>query len=128
LRVGQHESPWTAKELREVRAELEAEIERARTDLRTAEAELQGLLRDAGDGAGDDQADAGANIFDREHEMSMANNSREKIEQLTHALERLDDGTYGICEACGNAIGKFRLQAAPRATLCVTCKQKQERR
>jgi RNA polymerase-binding transcription factor DksA len=48
--------------------------------------------------------------------------------QNLHALERLDDGTYGICESCGNPIGKLRLQAAPRATLCVPCKMKQERR
>lgn len=42
-------------------------------------------------------------------------------------MERLEQGGYGICESCGEPIGKFRLQAAPRATLCVTCKQKQER-
>ena len=39
-----------------------------------------------------------------------------------HALERIHDGTYGVCENCGNAIGKLRLQASPRATLCLTCK------
>jgi DnaK suppressor protein len=50
------------------------------------------------------------------------------LDQNLHAIERLDNGTYGICESCGNPIGKLRLQAAPRATLCVTCKTKQERR
>jgi endonuclease-3 len=49
-------------------------------------------------------------------------------EQTEHALERLEDGSYGICESCGNPIGKLRLQAAPRATLCMPCKKKQERR
>ncbi len=68
-------------------------------------------MRDSGDGAGDDQADAGAKTFEREQEISLANNSREMLEQNEHALERLDNGTYGICESCGNPIGKLRLQA-----------------
>ena len=44
------------------------------------------------------------------------------------ALERLKGGTYGMCESCGNPIGKMRLMAFPRATLCMTCKQREERR
>jgi DnaK suppressor protein len=48
--------------------------------------------------------------------------------QAERALARIEDGTYGICESCGNPIGKARLQAFPRATLCVTCKQREERR
>jgi RNA polymerase-binding transcription factor DksA len=60
--------------------------------------------------------------------MSLANNARDMLAQAEHALVRLDDGSYGICESCGNPIGKLRLQAFPRATLCVTCKQREERR
>ena len=48
--------------------------------------------------------------------------------QSERALARIADGTYGVCESCGNPIGKLRLQVFPRATLCVTCKQRQERR
>ena len=48
--------------------------------------------------------------------------------QSERALERIDDGTYGACEICGNPIGKMRLLAFPRATLCMTCKQREERR
>ncbi|MDR6865333.1 RNA polymerase-binding protein DksA [Phycicoccus sp. 3266] len=128
LVVRADESPWTAKELKAVRSEIEADVQRLRSEITDAEAELVGLMRDAGDGAGDDQADAGAKTFEREQEISLANNAREMLEQNLHALERLDNGTYGVCESCGNPIGKLRLQAAPRATLCVTCKTKQERR
>jgi len=127
-RVATSEKPWTATELREIRTELESERSRALADLKIAESDLQGLLTNAGEGAGDDQADAGASIFGREYEMVLANNSREKLKQVGHALERLDDGSYGVCESCGNAIGKIRLQAAPRATLCLACKTKQESR
>jgi DnaK suppressor protein len=50
------------------------------------------------------------------------------LTQTEHALERISDGTYGVCESCGQPIGKNRLMAFPRATLCLTCKQKEERR
>lgn len=126
--VREDESPWTAKELRDVRAGIEADIAQLRAELAQAESELSVLLRDSGDGAGDDQADAGAKTYEREQEIALADNAREMLHQNEHALERLDDGTYGVCESCTQPIGKLRLQAAPRATLCVRCKTKQERR
>lgn len=85
-------------------------------------------MRDSGDGAGDDEADAGAKTYEREQEISLANNARDMLDQTVHALERIDQGTYGACESCGQPIGKARLQAFPRATLCLNCKQRQERR
>ena len=128
LVVREDESPWTTAELKEVRSELEHDIAQLRNELRHAQSDLVDLMRDSGDGAGDDQADAGAKTYEREQEISLANNAREMLLQTEHALERLDDGSYGICESCGNPIGKLRLQAAPRATLCMPCKMKQERR
>ncbi len=128
LRVREDETPWTAKELKAVRAELEADIARLLHEISVAESELAGLMRDAGDGSGDDQADAGTKTFEREQEISLANNARIMFEQSQHALQRIDDRSYGICESCGNPIGKNRLQAFPRATLCMPCKSKQERR
>ncbi|MDG4532298.1 TraR/DksA C4-type zinc finger protein [Streptomyces sp. AV19] len=50
------------------------------------------------------------------------------LDQTERALGRLGAGTYGLCENCGRPIGKARMQAFPRATLCVECKQRQERR
>ena len=81
-----------------------------------------------GDHDGDDAADAGSKTFEREHEMSLANNTRDMLVQAERALARIDNRTYGICENCGNPIGKARLQVFPRATLCMTCKQREERR
>ena len=127
LVVREDESPWTAAELRGVRAALDEETARLEDELRYTEEGLADLIRDSGDGAGDDQADAGSKTFEREHEMSLANNAREMLLQVQHALHRLDVGTYGICESCGKPIGKYRLQAFPRATLCMACKQAEER-
>jgi RNA polymerase-binding protein DksA len=128
LAVKSDEKPWTDKELDEVRAELNTERDRLRSELNMAEVELADLMRDAGDGAGNDQADVGSTTFERDHEMSLANNARALLAQTEHALERIDDGTYGACESCGQPIGKMRLMAFPRATLCLSCKQREERR
>ena len=128
LAVKADEKPWTAKELAQVRTELHTDRDRLRSELNLAEEELAGLMRDAGDGAGHDQADMGATSFERDQELTVVNNEREKLAQIDRALARIADGTYGICESCGNPIGKGRAMAFPRATLCLTCKQREERR
>jgi DnaK suppressor protein len=128
LAVKADESPWTKAELAEVRGDLNADRERLRSELNLAEHELHDLMRDAGDGAGNDQADVGSTTFERDHEMSLANNAREMLAQTERALARIEDGTYGVCEIGGEPIGKMRLMAFPRATLGLSCKQREERR
>jgi RNA polymerase-binding protein DksA len=128
LAVKADEKPWTTKELDEVRGDLNADRERLRSELNLAEVELHDLMRDAGDGAGNDQADVGSTTFERDHEMSLANNARVMLAQTERALARIENGTYGVCESCGQPIGKNRLMAFPRATLCLSCKQREERR
>ncbi|OKJ80519.1 DNA-binding protein [Streptomyces sp. TSRI0107] len=128
LAVRPGEDPWTAEEVEEARAELTGELERLGAEIAASEASLAGLMRDPGDGAGHDEADTGSKNITREHELALAANAREMLDQTERALHRLDAGTYGLCENCGNPIGKARMQAFPRATLCVECKQKQERR
>jgi DnaK suppressor protein len=108
--------------LTERRDELRAEYEQTLVEI--ADLQRERLT----DSAGDDQADTGTKTFEREQEISLANNSREMLLQSERALARIADGTYGVCESCGNPIGKLRLQVFPRATLCMTCKQRQERR
>ena len=128
LTVKSGETPWTAAELAELRGELEADVVHLKKEIHDAEQEIVGLLRDGGDGAGNDQADVGSTTLERDHEMSLANNARDMLDQIERALAKIEDGTYGVCESCGNAIGKGRLQAFPRATLCVSCKEREERR
>jgi RNA polymerase-binding transcription factor DksA len=121
------EEPWTEEEVAQARAELQGEVERLKAEIASSEAAVAGLMRDSGDGAGD-EADTGAKNITREYEMALAANTRDTLTQATHALQRLDEGTYGRCEVCGRPIGKARMQAFPRATLCLDDKQKQERR
>jgi len=127
LAVRDDEEPWTNEEMSEVEQALRDEVRRLEEEIATAEAGLAALIEDSGDGAGDDQADAGSKTFEREHEMSLANNARDMLEQVHHALTRLAEGTYGVCEGCTKPIGKYRLQAFPRASLCLVCKQAEER-
>ena len=123
-----NEAPWTAAELKSIRAEIATDLERLRRELAIVEAEMDDLIADSGEGAGDDQADSGTKTFEREHEMSLVINARDMVLQTERALERIDAKSYGNCEDCGAAIGKARLQVFPRATLCMICKQKEERR
>ncbi|MEP7090759.1 MAG: TraR/DksA C4-type zinc finger protein, partial [Nocardioidaceae bacterium] len=128
LAVKAGEKPWTAAELTEVRTELDTDRSRLRSELNLAEHELHDLMRDAGDGAGNDQADVGSTTFERDHEMTLANNAREMLAQIERAIARIENGSYGVCESCGEPIGKMRVMAFPRATLCLSCKQREERR
>jgi RNA polymerase-binding protein DksA len=128
VKPGSPPEGWTAKELGAVRSELQRELIELQHELDVSADNLDAVRTSQTDSTGDDQADAGAATFEREQEMSLANNSRDLLLQTERALARLDDGTYGICEICGSPIGKKRLQAFPRATLCVTCKAKEERR
>jgi len=126
--VSEGEETWTATELKAIRSELAKDLVRLKKELEEIESEMDDLIEASGVGAGDDQADAGAKTFEREHEISLVYNARDMVLQTERALDRIDTQTYGRCEDCGSAIGKARLQVFPRATLCMLCKQKEERR
>jgi DnaK suppressor protein len=128
LPVRPGEKRWTEREVSELRNELATEAAALRADIDRAESDIASRLGDAVGDAGDDQADVGAKTFEREHELALTHNARELLAQNERAIARIDAGTYGTCESCGEPIGKARLQAFPRATLCVSCKQREERR
>jgi DnaK suppressor protein len=128
LPVRPGEELWTEAELDEVRTELEDEITGLRAEITKAETQIAERMGDAVADAGDDPADVGAKTFEREHEIALTHNARELLAQNERALARIAAGTYGVCESCEEPIGKARLQAFPRATLCVACKQREERR
>jgi len=119
---------WTATELKNVRAELAKDLIRLKAELAEIESEMDELIERDGIGAGDDQADAGTKTFEREHEMSLVYNARDMVLQTERALDRIDSKTYGLCEDCHNPIGNARLKVFPRATLCMKCKAKKQRR
>lgn len=113
---------FTAEELAALRAELTAEAATLRSDIADSEVDIAGLISDSGDGSGDDLVDAGSKAFEREQDMFVVEKVRESLEQIERAITRIDAGSYGICEECGQPIGRARLEAFPRATLCMGCK------
>ncbi len=119
----------SAADTEKIRAALIARRDELRAEYAQTMSEIAELQRDRlTDSAGDDQADTGTKTFEREQEISLANGMLERVTQVERALERLDEGGYGWCERCGNPIPVERLAAFPSATLCVTCKQLEERR
>jgi len=128
LPVRHGERRWTDAEISKVRQQLAGEVAELRMEIDRAESDIADRLGDAVSDAGDDQADVGAKAYEREHELALTYNARELLAQAERALARIEAGTYGSCESCGQPIGKARLQAFPRATLCVPCKQREERR
>ena len=117
---------WTGGELTEVRLRLQGEIDELNAEVARSESQI--ASGDISDSAGDDQADAGAKTYEREREIALTLNARDLVAQNERAVARIDAGTYGVCESCHKPIGKERLLAFPRATLCVSCKQREERR
>lgn len=87
--------------------------------------QVVGMWRDSG--YDDDYADTGSATFERERAQSLALNARRILVQIEDALKRMDEGTYGSCERCGNTIEPERLEALPYATLCLVDKQLDER-
>ena len=119
-------SPEEFAELREaLQTRLnELQVEHAEAVVGISEMQKERLS----DSAGDDEVDSGSKTVEREQEISLANSVRDRMIQVERALERVDEGDYGICENCGRPIPAARLAAFPSATLCVNCKSLEERR
>lgn len=65
------------------------------------------------------QADVGSDTFDRERDLTILDSVEGDLTDVEHALTRLDEGTYGTCEACGKAIADDRLEAQPATRFCL---------
>lgn len=78
--------------------------------------------------AGDQHlADHAGEMVDREMDESLEDNAEQIVREIDLALGRIEDGTYGSCARCGQAIPEDRLAAVPYAVLCMSCKQLEER-
>ena len=109
----------------------ELESERARLQHALGAVNHEGsLLEETGDlaiGSGDHIADSASDTFMRELDGGLEENAEHILEEIESALRRIDDGTYGVCTACGRPIGEERLEAVPYATLCIDDKRALER-
>jgi DnaK suppressor protein len=111
-------------------AELRAELEQQRENLRK-EIVDQGGDPDSDDAAIDVErgfADSAHSTAERARLLSVMKALRSNLRWVDRALIKMELGTYGTCERCGNPIGIERLEALPWAILCIGCKQKGEGR
>jgi DnaK suppressor protein len=119
--------PATLKQIKETLTAERSDLERRMQEIEEAtfvatQSEITGEV-----GLDEDFADAGTATFDRERDLSIRNNIQDLIDQITRALSRIDDGTYGTCERCGQPIDAARVKALPHASLCLDCKRREER-
>jgi RNA polymerase-binding protein DksA len=118
-----------------------AQLAKIRASLADKQVELEARQRELEEGSFDstqsdltgevgldeDFADAGTATFERERDLSIRNNIRDLIDQVARAMQRIDEGTYGTCERCGQPIDATRLRELPHASLCLDCKRREER-
>ncbi len=72
-------------------------------------------------------ADMATDLYDREFSLELAEGEREMLFALDKAIRRIDEGSYGKCDICGNNISKQRLKAMPQAENCIECQEKEEK-
>ena len=74
-----------------------------------------------------DIGDEAANIYNKQVLLSLNENERTRLQEVDESLDRIENGTYGICDECGEPIGLKRLEVRPVAKYCVPCKTKMEK-
>jgi RNA polymerase-binding protein DksA len=118
----------TMERLRVVLLEEVGHHARQAEDLQ-AEAEALANEREPGDTQFDEESGEGDTLsVERERDLALSTAARQTVEEIQKALARMDDGTYGYCEVCGDRIPVPRLEAIPWADQCVKCKSRGERR
>jgi RNA polymerase-binding transcription factor len=118
-----------ALDLARFRDVLESERDRLR-HARQAVHHDSSLLEETGDlaiGSGDHIADSATETYLRELDEGLEENADHLLDAIGSALERIEDGTYGLCSTCGGPIGEQRLEAVPYATLCIDDQRALER-
>src|SRR5689334_14898592 len=105
------------------RARLEADRAQALTRLANLTDDFESIVAASRDTNADDEHDPeGATIaFERSHVSAVAQPAHRHLAHADAALQRLDDGSYGVCERCGAPIGEDRLEARPAARTCIVC-------
>jgi DnaK suppressor protein len=113
----------TKKELKKFQELLEEKrkvvLERARQML------SEGMVLDANDLP--DEMDLASSEYIQSFEFRLRGREKSLLSKLDLALKKIDDGSFGICEICEEPIGKKRLEARPETSLCIKCKEDQER-
>jgi DnaK suppressor protein len=104
--------------LKSVRERLEQELREARAELARLDEVVQ-VKGDYGMGKGDPL------VVRWESNLALRAKAETQVQEIERALERLDEGAYGICESCGQPIDPARLEVLPHTALCINCARRQ---
>ena len=104
-------------------SDLRAQLEAERDELRRRLAEL-GFGEDGGLEYDGNFADSSQVTAERGEAEALARTLRETLTEVEHALSKVGEGTFGVCESCGNPIAEPRLEAMPAARFCMDCASK----
>ena len=119
-----------ATKIKKLRGQLEKRRTEIQGEIERMDADLQSIGRDQGDergGLGNHLAEDGTNVMESERLTTISGDLREVVSQVDAALERMDAGSYGICQRCGKPIHEERLEAFPYVAYCIDCQSALER-
>jgi DnaK suppressor protein len=106
--------------------ELLVQLKKTERQLKVQLEETKRAVREDGVGYSNHMADVGTEVFEQARDVAVARQLQQTYEAIHRALEKFDDGTYGICESCGTIIELARLEALPSARFCMNCQSRYE--
>ncbi|OOG28760.1 conjugal transfer protein TraR [Thioalkalivibrio denitrificans] len=106
--------------------DLRRQLEQLRDDLQARLERVERNVRHEAEPLDKDFAEQAVQRENEEVVDALGNEARRELARVRHALKRMDEGTYGLCEACGEPIPPGRLKALPHARLCTQCAEEQE--
>lgn len=105
----------------DIKEKISSEIKKMASDASTSQKDTSS---DSGHAL--HMADVATDMYDREFSLSLASNDRELLHKVNFALQRIDEGSFGLCNECKNPISVARLKAIPYVQTCLKCQEKLE--
>jgi RNA polymerase-binding transcription factor DksA len=105
------------------REALAADRSRTAGRVTALERDFSGIVAASGSAGTDDEHDpeGATTAFERQHVAALLSEARDHLAGIDAALRKVEDGSYGICERCGQPVGAERLAARPAAATCIRC-------
>jgi len=121
---GSKEEEEVTKKYSHLRSHLENEKKRLQEELAQVEANVRTVdVRREGSPFGKREEEATESL-ELEKRLALEKQTKEHLAAVEHALHKFEEGTYGLCDSCGQPIAPDRLEALPQASLCMECKAK----
>ena len=117
-------------QVNQVRIRLESQLNSTKHDIQEIDDQVRTYGSDHGssDGADNHIGDDSDIVYEQEKLLTVREELTDRRSRIEHALKKMDNGTWGVCERCKQPIAPERLDALPFVVLCITCQELQDRR